>query len=176
MDSIKWRVRATAGLIHVCYGSLTCCLFPAAGPPTGVSAVQVDGTTTVMVSWTAPTAGATPTGYRIYYQAAGDSVVIPIDAGPTATEHLLVGLSAGTTYTIRMLTRSEHLPSSVTAPEMVSIGRHDSGRSQSASVCVIIFFLQFNPLPRPLSHHLWHSPRQVSGLSGKPILGWMALR
>ncbi len=118
----------------MCYRSLICCLFPAAGPPTGVSAVQVDGTTSVMVSWTAPTSGATPTGYRIYYQAYGDSTVIPIDEGPTATEHLLEGLSAGTAYTIRILTRSQRLPSSVTAPEMVTIGRYNSGRFQSASV------------------------------------------
>ncbi len=110
------------------YGSLiTCCLFPAAGPPIDVSAVQVDSNTTVMVSWTAPTSGATPTGYRIYYRGAGDSTVIPIDTGPTATERLLEGLSAGTTYAIRMLTRSQHLPSSVTDPEMVTIGRYKSG-------------------------------------------------
>ncbi len=107
----------------MCYGSLTCCLFPAAGPPTDFSAVQVDGTTSVMVSWTAPRFGATPTGYRIYYQEAGNSTVTPIDTGPTATEHLLVGLSAETTYTIRMVTYSQHLPSSVSAPRMVTIGR-----------------------------------------------------
>ncbi len=127
--------------MHVCYGSLTCCLFSAAGPPTDISAVQVDGTTSVMVSWTAPTSGDTPTGYRLYYQEAGDSTVIPIDAGPTATGRLPEGLSAGTTYTIRMLTRSQHLPSSVTAPEMVTIGRYNSGRSQSDSECVGNFFL-----------------------------------
>ncbi len=161
----------------MCYGSLTCCLFPAAGPPTDFSAVQVDGTTSVMVSWTAPTSGDTPTGYRIYYQEAGDSTVIPIDAGPTATGHLLEDLSAGTTYTIRMLTRSQHLPSSVTDPEMVTIGRYISGRSQSDSEYVGTFlFLQSNPLTHPFSYQLWHSPRQVSGLSGKPSLGWMAMR
>ncbi len=107
----------------MCYGSLTYCLFLAAGPPTDFSAVQVDGTTSVMVSWTAPTSGATPTGYRIYYQAAGYSTVIPIDEGPTATERLLEGLLPETAYTIRMLTRSQHLPSSVTATEMITIGR-----------------------------------------------------
>ncbi len=125
MDSSKWRVRATVGLIHVCYGSLTCCLLPAAGPPTDFSAVQVDGTTSVMVSWTAPTSGATPTGYRIYYQEAGDSVVSIQNSDPTSTGRLLEDLSPGTTYTIRMLTRSEHLSSSVTDPEMVTIGRYN---------------------------------------------------
>ncbi len=125
----------------MCYGSLTCCLFPAAGTPTDLSTVQVDGTTSVMVSWTAPTSGATPTGYRIYYQAAGDSTVIPIDESPTSTGSLLEGLSAGTTYTIRMLTHSQHLPSSVTDPEMVTIGRYNSGRSQSDSECVGNFLL-----------------------------------
>ncbi len=161
----------------MCYGPFSCCLFPAAGPPTDLSTVQVDGTTSVMVSWAAPTSGDTPTGYRLYYQGAGDSTVIPIDEGPTSTGRLLEGLLPGTTYTIRMLTRSQYLPSSVTAPEMVTIGRYTVGDlSRLVNVWAFFFFLQFNPLPRPPSDHLWHSPRQVSGFSGKTSLGWMALR
>ncbi len=138
MDSIKWRrVRATAGLIYVCYTSLTCCPFPAAGLPNNFSVVQVDGVS-LLVSWTEPTTGATPTGYRVYYQAAGDSTFTTVDTGPTATEQLLEGLSAGTTYTIRIVAHSQHLPSSVTDPEMVTIGRYSSGRSHftSKTVCM----------------------------------------
>ena len=107
--------------------SLVALSISAAGLPNDFSAVQVDGTTSVMVSWTEITSGATPTGYRIYYQAAGDQMYSTVDIeGSTATEHLLEDLSIDTTYTIRMVARSEHLPSSVTGTELFTIGRYNN--------------------------------------------------
>ena len=49
------------------------------------------------------------TEYRMYYQAVGDQGNVDISANET--EYVLLGLQYGLSYTITMLTKSQHLPS-----------------------------------------------------------------
>ena len=99
-----------------------CCFLTvtAADPPTDLNVEPVDPTS-IRVSWTAPTSVATVTGYRIYYQAEGDSGSVPINAG--VTSYTLVHLQDGLTYNITMVALSIHLPSSVVGPETVTLGK-----------------------------------------------------
>ena len=92
----------------------------AADPPTDL-AVEPVGPTSIRVSWTAPTSVATVTGYRIYYQAEGDSGSVPINAG--VTSYTLGNLQDGITYNVTMVALSIHLPSSVVGPETVTLGK-----------------------------------------------------
>ena len=96
-------------------------LAPAADPPDGLTAVQVDATT-VLVSWTAPSSGLTPSGYRIYYHAEGDQMFTTADTGQNDTEYSLIDLLPCTTYSIAMVTLSEQLPSSVTDTVSITLG------------------------------------------------------
>ena len=91
----------------------------AADPPTDLT-VEPVGPTSIRVSWTAPTSVATVTGYRIYYQAEGDSGSVPVNAGVTS---YTLGNLQDHTYSITMVTLSIHLPSSVVGPEAVTLGK-----------------------------------------------------
>ncbi len=85
------------------------------------TAVQVNATA-VRVSWTSPTSGPTPSGYRIYYQAEGDQTFTTVDTGQEDTEYLLNDLRPGTTYNIRMVALSRYLPSVFQTLEPITLG------------------------------------------------------
>ncbi len=85
------------------------------------TAVQVSATA-VRVSWTAPTSGPTPSGYRIYYQVEGDQTFTTVDTGQEDTEYLLTGLRPGTSYNIRMVALSRYLPSEFQTLEPITVG------------------------------------------------------
>ena len=64
------------------------------------------------------------TGYRIYYRALGS---VPyrgsVDVGANETQHIVSNLHEGFVYTITMVTRSQYLPSTVTAPIRATLGK-----------------------------------------------------
>ena len=88
-------------------------------PPTVLSATQV-GSTSIRISWTAPTSGATVTGYKMYYRAVGDQGSVDISANET--EYVLLGLQYGLPYTITMVTKSQHLPSRLSSSVRATLG------------------------------------------------------
>ena len=61
------------------------------------------------------------TGYRMYYQAVGDQGSVDISANET--KYVLLGLQYGLSYTITMLTKSQHLPSRLSSSVRVTLGK-----------------------------------------------------
>ena len=106
-----------------------------ATPPTNLTADPVDPTS-IKVSWTRPTSGAAVTGYCIYYRALGS---VPyhgsVDVGANKTHHIVSNLREGFVYIITMVTRSQYLPSSVTAPIRATLGKIYT-RQDATSVCM----------------------------------------
>ena len=90
-----------------------------ADPPSNLSVTQVSPTS-IIVSWTAPSPGATVTGYRMYYRAVADQGNTDLLANET--EHILLGLQCGLSYTITMLTKSHHLPSHLSSSVRATLG------------------------------------------------------
>ena len=93
-----------------------------ADPPTGLNATQV-GSTSIIVSWTAPVSGATVTGYRISYSGGTDQG--SVDVGASATEHTITITPPQRllTYSISIITLSSSFPSSMAGPIMVTVGK-----------------------------------------------------
>ena len=63
----------------------------------------------------------TMTGYRMYYRAVGDQG--SVDISDNETEYVLLGLQYGLSYTITMLTKSQHLPSRLSRSVRVTLGK-----------------------------------------------------
>ena len=94
-----------------------------ATPPTNITVEPVDPTS-IKVSWTRPTSGATATGYQIYYRALGSGPYHGSeDVSANKTQHTLSNLHEGFVYTITMVTRSRYLPSTVTGPIRATLGK-----------------------------------------------------
>ena len=88
----------------------------AASEPLGVTAIQ-ETPTTIRVSWTAPTSGAPPTGYPVYYSTESeDQFSHEVMIGASGRGYLLAGLQSDLVYRISIMALSEHLPSSVIGP------------------------------------------------------------
>ena len=88
----------------------------AASEPLGVTAIQ-ETPTTIRVSWTAPTSGAPPSGYRVYYSTESeDQFSHEVMIGASGREYLLTGLQSDLVYRISIMALSEHLPSPVIGP------------------------------------------------------------
>ena len=105
--------------IYTCISSSTS---PAPSPPSAVSVSQ-NGLDSVLVSWTPPSGEADVTGYIIYYQRDGGQRLSE-NAGATASITTITGLIAGATYSITMVATSSTLPSTETAAQIVTIGKH----------------------------------------------------
>ncbi len=116
-------------------------LISAAHSPMNPTAVQVNATTSVRVSWTAPSLAPTPSGYRIYYQAEGNQTFTTVDTGQEDTEYLLTGLRPGTTYNIRMVALSQYLPSVFQTLEPITIGEQTNDASSRAWCIRLIVIL-----------------------------------
>ena len=112
----------------------------AANAPTELTA-EVVGQASIRVSWTAPTSGATVTGYRVIYQEedAQDRVIIRDSVnviGANTTEHTkIVGLTAGHRYNITVRTLSQHLPSPAVVSPTVTLGK---------TTCLIVIIHSYN--------------------------------
>ena len=91
----------------------------AAGVPSSVRAVPAVPTS-FTVSWTAPTSGASVTGYRIYWSGGNDQGNMDANAGNTAVT--ISGRSHGSTYNISIVALSDQLPSPEVGPVTVSLG------------------------------------------------------
>ena len=90
----------------------------AAGLPTNVHAMPA-GILGFKVSWTAPTSGATVTGYRVYYNGGTDQGEAKADGTAVAITNRTWGL----TYSIEIVALSSHLPSPVVEGGVVTLGK-----------------------------------------------------
>ena len=90
----------------------------AAGSPTNLNAEQV-GSNSVRVSWMPP---ATVTGYQVYWSGVGGSGSGNMSAGAGDTAVTITGLTPGLTYDVTIVALSDHLPSPVVGPVMVTLG------------------------------------------------------
>ncbi len=95
------------------------------------TAIQVNATV-VRVSWTAPSSGPTPSGYRIYYQAEGDQTFTTVDTGQEDIEYLLTDLRSDAIYNIRMVTLSRFLPSVFSTLEPIEVGEWEKRHKQQS--------------------------------------------
>ena len=88
----------------------------AVSEPLGVTAIQ-ETPTTIRVSWTAPTSGAPPTGYRVHYSTESeDQFSHDVVIGTSEREYELTGLQSDLVYRVSIMALSEHLPSPVIGP------------------------------------------------------------
>ena len=99
----------------------------AANAPTGLAAEVVEDAS-ISISWTAPTSGATVTGYRINYQEedAQDRIINPnsMDVDASTTEHnITLVLTAGHSYVITVRALSRQLPSPAVGPPTLTLGK-----------------------------------------------------
>ena len=77
-----------------------------AGDPTLTSLDQISSTT-VRVTWSPPSGGATLTGYVVHYRGGGS--VGTETKPPSSTSTDITGLTNGFTYTISVEATSQHL-------------------------------------------------------------------
>ena len=63
------------------------------------------------------------TGYQIFYEALGSSNNDSVDVCAGENEHTLYNLHEGFVYVITMVTKSQHLPSTVAGPITVTLGK-----------------------------------------------------
>ena len=80
--------------------------------------------TAIQVSWSAPASGATVTGYVIYYETTGGSEQ-SVTVGAATTEYTLTGLLEKRNCRISIVALSNHLPSILTGPILVSLGQYN---------------------------------------------------
>ena len=90
----------------------------AAGSPSNIHARRF-GSSDFIVSWTAPTSGATVTGYRVYYNGGTDQGEAKADGTAVAITNRTWGL----TYSIEIVALSSHLPSPVVEGGVVTLGK-----------------------------------------------------
>ena len=89
----------------------------AADLPTAVSAEQFE--TTLLVTWTPPTMGDTPTGYVVTYEASGSSDSMTVTSGSISQLNFSIS-EVGVAYSVNIVTLSNHLPSTVTVVTVIS--------------------------------------------------------
>ena len=94
-------------------------LITAADSPTNLLAMQASSTS-IRISWTAPTSGATVTGYQINYQSEREEGSVNVGASEATVT--LDGRSRGLTYNISILALSQQLPSPLAGPVTVTLG------------------------------------------------------
>ena len=91
-------------------------IYVAASEPVGITVMQ-EASTTIRVSWTAPTSGVPPTGYQIYYSSEPeDQFSHVVTIGASEREYVLTGLQSVLVYGVSIMALSPHLPSPVIGP------------------------------------------------------------
>jgi len=103
----------------------TDCNQPPPGPPSGLSATDGTYTDKVRITWTAPTTGGAPTGYRIYRYTSNSSGSASEIGTSTATSYDDTSAVAGTTYWFWAKAYNN-------AGSSVSFSNGDSGYRQAA--------------------------------------------
>ena len=101
-----------------------CFIFVAgASPPTNLTA-DPDGPTSIKISWIPPTSRVTVTGYQIFYRMLGSITNYgSVDIAANKKQHTLYNLLGGFVYVITMVTKSQHLPSTVVGPIRATLGK-----------------------------------------------------
>ena len=96
-------------------------LYIAADSPTNLTVERLpEEPGSFRVSWTPPASLVNLTGYRIYYNGAGDSGSVDVDASQT---NITIGnCTTSVTYSITLVALSPHLPSPVVGPVSVILG------------------------------------------------------
>jgi hypothetical protein len=96
----------TSGANYVFLDAQSVNVNPNADSPTALTAVSA-GSTALSVGWTAPASiynGGTITGYQLQYSTSSTfATSSTLNTGSTATSALITGLTAGTTYYVRVL-------------------------------------------------------------------------
>ena len=101
--------------------------------PANLNAVKVNSSS-FRVSWTPP---ATVTGYQVYWSGVGgcDSDNMSVGAGDTAVT--ITGLTPGLTYDVTIVALSDHLPSPVVGPVMITVWYTCSDGETHNESCVL---------------------------------------
>lgn len=108
------------------------------GTPTALSIVG-DGPTWVLLSWKAPTSGATVTGYLLQYGGVPGNFGSSLSAGASTLTENVTGLTANTTYEFEVIAEagtSESSPSNtvqVTTPSASTSGGNGHGSGQNST-------------------------------------------
>ena len=82
------------------------CNFPVTGIPT-LTSLDQRSSTTVRVSWTPPSGGATVTGYVVHYRTSSSLRMKDISSSSTSTD--ITGLTTSATYIVSVEATSQHL-------------------------------------------------------------------
>ena len=94
-----------------------------ATPPINLTA-DPDGPTSIKVSWLPPTSRVTVTGYQIFYRMLGSITNYgSVDIAANKKQHILYKLQGGFVYITTMVTKSQHLPSTVAGPIRATLGK-----------------------------------------------------
>ena len=88
--------------------SIQTVLPPVASAPSNLMVVQ-EGLTSIRVSWSPPSPLGDTAGYRISY-SGGSSGTVDVSDGST-DNYLLICLQNGDSYTVSIVSTSQHLPS-----------------------------------------------------------------
>ena len=98
-------------------------LYAVGTDPTNLEAIQQDlSATSIVITWDLPSSPTpTETGFLVIYETAESSSSVQVDSC-TECETTISGLTRGTTYSISVVTLSEHLPSNVVGPVTVTLG------------------------------------------------------
>ena len=108
--------------VHIIVACSVLLLYTAApSRPTDIRAVLITGSDNITVSWTPPSGGTPPTGYVIYYEATSGGA----DAGSTtvsgaSTSEVTITGRASNEYTVKIVSLSDQLPSTVTETTTIS--------------------------------------------------------
>ena len=108
--------------------------------PTGIT-IKQESATSFTVSWTAPPTRPgydRVTGYMIYYQTVGGGDVGSAHVGRDDTQHTINGRLNGQNYSITMVTLSERLPSNVTDPVTITLGKCVACTTSSYGYCACV--------------------------------------
>ena len=107
--------------------SLSSGVFPTvASAPTNLMLTQTDATT-IRVSWTLPSQLGNTTGYTVFYSSTESNEALVVSEASSTSEVELTNLAEGGSYSISLVARSQHLPSS-TLTETLTVVRGIGGR------------------------------------------------
>ena len=110
-------------ILKIHYNNFVLTVVVDASPPTNLSAVQINFGE-IKVSWLQPPSGATITGHQIFYIALGSNINSgSVEVGAGEDKCTRFKLPEGFVYNITMVTKSQHLPSTVVGPITATLGK-----------------------------------------------------
>ena len=110
-------------ILKIHYNNFVLTVVVDASPPTNLSVVQINFGE-IKVSWLQPPSGATITGHQIFYIALdSNSNSGSVEVGAGEDKCTRFKLLEGFVYNITMVTKSQHLPSTVVGPITATLGK-----------------------------------------------------